>query len=244
MSIILIVGGASGSGGTLARHMLDKGDCVVMADHAASRFAAKQESSGRLFAMDCDLLGPQSPDRVIAFCHRQAGVPDGLFINMSGSSEARLDEWDATLFDRDLRTNLSMPFLFARAAALDMQKHRRGAIVLTGSTAGLNGKAGRAPFHGAKAAISGLTKALADELGPYGIRVNCLLPGWINSPYGRPGDQALPAIPLGRLGEMDDVAAAAAFLFTETYIHGIDLVVDGGFTAVGAQQTHNNSATI
>jgi 3-oxoacyl-[acyl-carrier protein] reductase len=243
MSVILIVGGASGSGGTLARHMRDKGDSVVIADPAATECIAG-EPRGRLFAVDCDLLDPQSPDNVLAFCHQQAGPPDGLFINMNRSSEAPLDEWSAMLFDRDLLANLTMPFLFARAVALDMQKRRHGAIVLTSSTAGLNGSAKKAPFHAAKAAISGLARALADELGPYNIRVNCLLPGWINSPFGSPNKQSMPAIPLGRLGEMDDVAAAAAFLFAEPYIHGTDLIVDGGFTAAGTRQTHNNSATI
>jgi 3-oxoacyl-[acyl-carrier protein] reductase len=224
--------------------MLAKGDKVVIADPSASDFAAGESNAKHLFALDCDLVDPISPETVLAFCRRQAGPPDRLFINMNQSFQASLNEWSTAHFDRELLVNLTMPFLFARTVALDMQRRRSGAIVFTTSTAGLNGSAGKAPFHAAKAALSGLARALADELGPYNIRVSCLLPGWINSPYGRPEHGTLPVIPLGRMGEMDDVAMAAAFLLAAPYVHGVDLVVDGGFTATGSRQTNNKSATI
>ena len=232
MPIILIVGGAMGSGGALARLLLSRGCEIVLVDPVASQCdLGSNGRKGRLFPLDVDLSRADLADVALAFCHRVAGPPEGLFVNMHRSTVAPLDQWNAEMFDADIAHNLTIPFFLARTVARDMMLRGRGAIVFTGSTAGLTGTAGKAPFHAAKAALSGLCRALADEFGPGGLRVNCLMPGWIDSPWGRSTTIKAASIPLRRLGTMEEVAAAAHFLLEEPYIHGTELVIDGGDTA-------------
>ena len=100
-------------------------------------------------------------------------------------------------------------------------------------------------YHATKAGLLGLSRALADELGPQGVRVNCILPGWIDTPFNDPfwrfqpdrkaAEQELVAkIPLGRQGAPDDVAGAVLFLASPAarYVTGASLVIDGGYLAV------------
>ncbi|NBB47865.1 SDR family oxidoreductase [Rhizobium sp. CRIBSB] len=232
MPIILIVGGAMGSGGALARLLLSRGSNVVLVDPVASMFDSGPVSrEGRLFPLDMDLTRPDLTDVALAFCHDVVGSPDGLFVNMHRITIAPLEQWSANMFDADIAHNLTIPFFLARAVALDMMRRGGGSIVFTGSTAGQTGAAGKAPFHAAKAALTGLCRALADEFGPHGLRINCLMPGWIDSPSGGSARDKATSIPLRRLGRMEEVAAAAHLLLEQTYIHGTEFIVDGGDTA-------------
>jgi 3-oxoacyl-[acyl-carrier protein] reductase len=171
---------------------------------------------------------------------RAYGRIDGLFVNLNQATTMQLPDWTPELWDNDLAINLRIPFLFAQAAAPQLARSGGGSIVFTASTAALRGGRTKAPFHAAKAGLLGLARSLAEELAPDKIRVNCILPGWIDSPFGRSQPEsstifakALRTIPTARFGTVDEVADAVAFLISSAsqYITGTSIVIDGGHTA-------------
>ncbi|MFN5155839.1 MAG: 3-oxoacyl-ACP reductase FabG [Betaproteobacteria bacterium] len=144
------------------------------------------------------------------------------------------EDWDAV---QD--TNLKAVFRACRAASRPMMKQRFGRIVNITSVVGVVGNAGQANYAAAKAGVAGLTRALARELGPRNVTVNCVAPGFIATDMteGLPeaAKTALMAqIPLGRLGQADEVAAAVAFLASPGagYVTGTELHVNGGMAMV------------
>jgi 3-oxoacyl-[acyl-carrier protein] reductase len=139
-------------------------------------------------------------------------------------------DWDAVI-----DTNLKAVFRMSRAAIRPMIKQRYGRIVNITSVVGASGNAGQANYAAAKAGVAGLTRSLARELGSRGITVNCVAPGFIatdmTDALADAQKQALLAqIPLGRLGSVDDVAQAVAFLVSAGagYVTGTELHVNGG----------------
>lgn len=158
-----------------------------------------------------------------------AGITrDGLFMRMSD------EDWDAVL-----DTNLSSVFRVTKALVRDMMKARRGRVINISSVVGLTGNPGQANYAAAKAGMLGLTRTLARELGPRGITVNAVAPGFIDTDMTRSlteeqQQDILRQVPLNRLGQADDIAEAVAFLASPkaAYITGETLNVNGGiFTA-------------
>jgi 3-oxoacyl-[acyl-carrier protein] reductase len=139
-------------------------------------------------------------------------------------------DWDAVL-----DTNLTAVFRASRAAIRPMMKQRYGRIVNITSVVGASGNAGQANYAAAKAGVAGMTRALARELGSRNITVNCVAPGFIATDMteGLPEAQKaalLAQIPLGRLGNVDEIAAAVEFLASPraSYVTGTELHVNGG----------------
>jgi 3-oxoacyl-[acyl-carrier protein] reductase len=183
---------------------------VDVADHVAVQKAAAQilEDFGRV-----DILV------------NNAGVTrDGLSMRMS------LDDWDTVL-----NTNLKGAFTFTQALMRPMIKQRSGRIINISSIAGLTGNAGQANYSASKAGLIGLTKTLARELASRGITVNAVAPGLIETDMttvlsDEIRQAILQKVPLGKLGEPDDIAGAVAYLASAEakYITGQVLTVDGG----------------
>jgi 3-oxoacyl-[acyl-carrier protein] reductase len=159
-----------------------------------------------------------------------------VLVNNAGITRDQLamrmkdDDWDAVL-----DTNLKAVFRACRAATRPMMKQRWGRIVNITSVVGASGNAGQANYAAAKAGVAGLTRALARELGSRGITVNCVAPGFIATDMTDALPEAvrtalLGQIPLGRLGQADEVAHAVAFLAGEGagYVTGTELHVNGG----------------
>jgi 3-oxoacyl-[acyl-carrier protein] reductase len=139
-------------------------------------------------------------------------------------------EWDAVV-DTDLKS----VFRLCRAVLRGMMKARAGRIISITSVVGSSGNPGQANYAAAKAGVAGLTRALAREIGSRGITVNCVAPGFIDTDMTRALPEAqrgalLGQIPLGRLGQVDDVAAAVVFLASSGagYVTGTTLHVNGG----------------
>jgi 3-oxoacyl-[acyl-carrier protein] reductase len=140
------------------------------------------------------------------------------------------DDWDAVI-----DTNLKAVFRASRAATKPMMRQRGGRIINITSVVGVSGNAGQANYAAAKAGVAGLTRSLARELGARNITVNCVAPGFIATDMTEGLPEAaksalLASIPLGRLGQAEEVAAAVAFLASPqaAYITGTELHVNGG----------------
>ncbi len=148
------------------------------------------------------------------------------------------------MFDRILAVNLKGAFLVAKQTIPHL-KATRGSIVFTGSTSSLAGARGQGAYCASKAGIVGLARALADELADYGIRVNAVCPGWVDTSFNDPvwrhaggraaaEERLLSGVPLRRQGRPEEIAATMLFLASDaaSYITGEVLAVDGGLMAI------------
>jgi NAD(P)-dependent dehydrogenase (short-subunit alcohol dehydrogenase family) len=237
----LITGAGSGIGEGIALGMAQAGARIVAVDinrEAADRTARAAGGGARSFA--CDVSDRGQCDALAAAVRRELGAISVL-VNNAGiirrgtvaDPNARAD-WDATL-----RVNLDGPYLMT-TAFLDQLKESRGAVVNIGSIQSFVALPNSAAYTTSKGGVRALTKALAIELSPLGIRVNAIGPGLIATPLNAKAREN-PAymknfetrIPLGRIGTPEDIAPVAVFLASDMarYVTGVTLPVDGGFLA-------------
>jgi 3-oxoacyl-[acyl-carrier protein] reductase len=235
----LVTGGAKGIGAATAERLASEGAHVVVADFdeaAAAEMAAR--IGGR--AVRCDVTSREDVEAAVALA-AETGRLDVL-VTCAGIIRDNLlhkmtdDDWDAVI-----ATHLRGSFLAARAAQAHMVEQQSGAMVLVSSTSAL-GNRGQANYSAAKAGIQGLTKTLAIELGRFGVRANCVAPGFIVTAMteqtaerlGVSFDDFQMAIaaqtPLGRVGQPDEVAGVIAFLCSDdaAYVSGQVIYVRGG----------------
>jgi len=237
--IALVTGASQGIGEAIARRFAAEGAVVLCAARSADRLAALvasiESAGGRGRAITLDVADAAS----IAAAMKDIGEKEGrldVLVNNAGITEDNLilrmtkDSWD-----RVLNTNVTGAFLLSQAAIKMMIRQRSGRIVNITSVVGLMGNAGQSNYAAAKAALVGLTKSLAREVGSRQVTVNAIAPGFITSAMTeKMTDTAKAAlasqIPLQRLGSGDDVAAAAAYLASDDagYVTGHVLNVSGG----------------
>ncbi len=192
----------------------------------------------RALALDSDAADPAAAEALVAATVDGLGRLD-VVVNNAGIARDNLAirmsdaEWDLVI-----AIDLSGAFHVSRAALKRMLRQRSGRIINVSSIAGIMGNPGQANYSAAKAGLIGLTKTLAREMGPRGITVNAVAPGFIETDMTAAlGDKvlnsALGAIPLGRAGKAEDVAAAIRFLALPEagYITGCVLQIDGGMGA-------------
>jgi NAD(P)-dependent dehydrogenase (short-subunit alcohol dehydrogenase family) len=239
----LVTGAASGIGLVTCRALLKRGATVVMSDIDMARLEAARTELGagpdRTPLVAGDLQDAAAIER-IAKC---AGDLDGL-VNCAGIYPVTpLLDLDVTEWDRVLDLNLRAPFLVSRAVARRMIAAKRGgAIVNISSTASVLSRPGIAHYGASKAGLNQLTRVLAVELAPHGIRVNAVLPGVIatgtvEAALTTPAAVAEMAakrarIPMGRLGTPEEIAEMVIFLLSSSasYATGSLLTADGGFS--------------
>lgn len=247
MGRVLVAGGATGIGRAAVVALAAEGHDVLLADLNGDGAAAvaAEAPAGRVRPLAIDLAAPAAPGEAVAAAVAAFGGLDTVFVTAALLLSAPLGAWTREMWDRSMALNLRLPFLLAQAAAPHLARSDNPSILFTSSTGALRGHAGMPAYHASKAGLVGLARSLADELGPAGIRVNCLLPGWIETPFNDPfwGHQDDPAdrraalersIPMRRQGAPEDLAGAVVFLASPAarYITGTSLVVDGGYTAV------------
>jgi 3alpha(or 20beta)-hydroxysteroid dehydrogenase len=242
--VAVVTGAAQGQGEAEARAFAAEGARVVVADVA--------EEQGRAVAADIgpaaefarlDVAAEDAWNAVLDAVLARHGRLDVLVNNAARYWTRPLVEESVADLDAIIAVNLRGPFLGIRAAAPRMRASGGGSIVNVSSTAGLTGYPGHGAYGMTKWALRGLTKVAAAELAPWGIRVNCVIPGAIEGPMLArnvpPEVLADPAhwvgTPLGRAGRPAEVAATVLFLAgsESSYMTGAELVVDGGSTGTG-----------
>jgi 2-hydroxycyclohexanecarboxyl-CoA dehydrogenase len=241
----LVTGGASGIGAATCRRLAAEGAHVAVTDvNLEGARAVAGELDGAAFELD--VRSTDSVAAAVEGAERELGPVDVLVNN------AGYDEWswftntDEALWQRVLAVNLVGVIACTHAVLPGMQERRRGRIVNVSSEAGRVGSSGSAVYSAAKGGVLGFTKALAIENGRYGITVNAVAPGPIETPLLMAAPEALGDIGrrivdtmisstnLRRLGQPDEVAAAIAFLASDdaSYVTGQSLGVSGGLARI------------
>jgi NAD(P)-dependent dehydrogenase (short-subunit alcohol dehydrogenase family) len=216
--VAVVTGGASGIGLAIANSLREAGATVHVFDLTSNPAVNVADSASVQAAFD------------------RVPEPDVVIANAGTVANADLTSTTDEIWKRVIDTNLTGAFNTLRAAANRM-KARGGAIVLTASTNSYDGEPQLTAYNASKAGLLGLLHTAANELGPYGIRVNAVCPGLIRTPlteshFSNPGilKDYFRQIPLGRGGESSEVANAAVFLASDlaSYVTGATLFVDGG----------------
>ena len=226
---VVITGAGRGIGLAIGAGCIAAGATVV----AVNRSAVPDVGFAHVVTVD---LGDSEAAGVIAEELRERGlVPDVLINNAALSDKRPLEDVTDDQWARIMHVNLRSPHLLARALVPLMGS--AGSIINVSSIRALRGFAGDSVYQASKGGLETLTKALAVELAPRGIRVNAIAPGAIRTDFNSAAlaDEthraiALAAIPLGRFGEVDDVVGAALYLASDlaSFVTGSTLVVDGG----------------
>ena len=238
--IALITGASGGIGAAIARTLHGQGATVALSGTRADALATLAAELGeRAHVCPADLRDPAAPDALVAAAEKAAGPLD-ILVNNAGFTRDMLalrmkdEDWQAVL-----DVDLTAPFRLARAAMRGMLRRRAGRIIGIASIVGTTGNPGQANYAAAKAGLVGMTKALAQEVGARGITVNIVAPGFIQTPMtdalsDEQKKKLNDAIPLGRMGQPADVAAAVAYLAsTEAgWVTGATLHVNGGMAMV------------
>jgi 3-oxoacyl-[acyl-carrier protein] reductase len=236
--VALVTGASRGIGRAVAARLAAQGATVVAAargDHVRDAVAEMTAKGGRAEALSLDVTDADAVERVPAEIVERHGRLD-IVVSNAGIARDQLlvrmkrDDWDAVV-----ATNLTATFTIAQAAMRPMIKQRAGRIIAISSVVGQTGNAGQTSYAASKAGLIGFVKALAREVASRGITANVVAPGLIDTDMTRALAEKAQVdwtsqIPLGRLGTVDDVAAAVCFLASDeaSYITGHVLAVNGG----------------
>jgi 3-oxoacyl-[acyl-carrier protein] reductase len=237
----LVTGASGGIGGAIARALHRQGAEVMLSGtrEAALRALAGELGGERTRLALADLSDPTAPERLVKEAEEAMGRLDILVSNAGVTRDAlalrmKDEDWQAVL-----EVNLSAAFKLARAALRGMVRRRHGRLIAVTSVVGVTGNAGQANYAASKAALIGLVKSLAAEVAARGITANCVAPGLIATQMtaGLPDAQRgrlVDAVPAGRIGSPEDVAAAVVFLASAeaSYVTGQTLHVNGGLAMI------------
>jgi 3-oxoacyl-[acyl-carrier protein] reductase len=237
----LVTGASGGIGGAIARALHGAGAHVVLSgtrETALESLAA--ELGGQTSLAACNLTDPVAVDGLVERAEAAAGAPLDILVANAGVTRDGLllrmkdEDWAAVL-----QVNLESYFRLSRAALKGMMRRRWGRIVGITSVVGVTGNPGQTNYAASKAGMIGFTKALAQEVASRSITVNCVAPGFIESPMTdalneSQKTQILSTIPAGRLGSGLEVAAACVYLASAeaAYVTGQTLHVNGGMAMI------------
>ncbi len=236
----LVTGASGGIGAAIARALHAQGASVVLSGTRLEALeAVAQELGERAYICSADLRDASEPDALIEAAEKAAG-PLNILVNNAGMTRDMLAirmrdaDWQAVL-----DVDLSAPFRLSRAALRGMLRRRSGRIVNISSIVGATGNAGQANYAAAKAGLVGMSKALAQEVASRGITVNVVAPGFVatnmtDALTDAQKSKLSESIPLGRMGQPNDIAAAVVYLASDeaAWVTGATLHVNGGMAMV------------
>jgi NAD(P)-dependent dehydrogenase (short-subunit alcohol dehydrogenase family) len=238
----LITGGNSGIGLATARLFVAEGARVAITGRNQKTLdAAAEELGDGVLAIRADVTDVEAMERAVATAAEKLGKLDIVFANAGIGAASPVGQTSLAAFEEIIRTNLTAVFFTVQAAATHLNKG--ASIILNGSVHAVMGIPGWSAYAATKAGVRAMTRNLASEFAPGGIRVNQVTPGGTRTPIWSslaPTDEAMTAleqnisrgIPFGRFGEADDIAKAALYLASDdaSYVTGAEVVVDGGAT--------------
>ncbi|WP_166141078.1 3-oxoacyl-[acyl-carrier-protein] reductase [Methylosinus sp. RM1] len=236
----LVTGASGGIGRDIARALHQSGAVVALSGTREEALSALASELGeRVHILPCDLSDKTQAEALVPAAENAMGGLD-ILVNNAGITRDMLfmrlkdEDWDAVL-----NVNLTSAFRLSRAALRGMMRKRFGRIIGITSVVGVTGNAGQGNYAAAKAGMIGMTKSLAAEVASRGITVNCVAPGFIESPMTDALNETqkqtiLRAVPAGRLGTGADVAAAVVYLSSDesAYVTGQTLHVNGGMAMI------------
>lgn len=241
----LLIGAATGIGRATARDFAREGAAVVIADlnfiEAEATAAAIRAEGGKASAVGCDVRDEQSVKAVVEGAEKSLGGLDTLVFLAGLQRVGNIDTFDAQTWDALFDVNVRGTFFAIKYASQAIKRAGGGSVITTSSLAGLRGAAGMTAYAAAKGAVIAFTVAMAQELAPFNIRVNSVLPGWIDTPFNGPSIELMGGaeahaevirriVPLGRQGTPEEVSPIYVFLASEEarYITAKPMLVDGG----------------
>lgn len=242
-AVIPVSGGASGIGLAICKRLHSEGATPLVLDFNAQSLATAlreiypEASSPERYGYLLDVSDSKAVDTCFADIRRDHGPVTHAVANAGIAQGGNVLDVTDEQWQRVMGVNLDGVMYFCRAAARQLVEAKRGAMVTTASIAGLMVKKDRIAYTSSKAAIVNMTRSMAADLGAYGIRVNAVAPGVIETPIQKLNPaSALQAtrerVPLERLGSPDEIAKVVLFLLSDmaSYITGQTIVADGGLT--------------
>lgn len=240
--VALVTGGSRGIGAAIALKLASLGADLVINYVGESEEATAAEvekevkaKGSKALAIEADVTDEVQVKSMVEEVMEKWEKVDVLVNNAGITRDALALRMKSSDWNSVIQVNLTGAFYCAQAVLKSMMKARSGSIVNIASIVGLRGNAGQANYAASKAGLIALTKSLAKEVGPRGIRVNAVAPGFIETPMtkhlsGEVRERAREMIPLGRFGQPAEVAAVVAFLASDeaSYVNGAIVSVDGG----------------
>lgn len=238
--VALVTGAAKGIGLAVATDLARAGATVLLnyrrnPEQAEEALHAVRELQPDAELLQGDIAEPADVDRMFRHIRSRHGGLDALVHNAGITQDGYAVMMGDTKWRKVIDTNLTGAFLCTRAAGRMMAGRRRGSIVTIGSTSAFNPPVGQANYAASKAGVLAMVKALAKELGSYGVRVNAVAPGFVDTAMTRQMPPAqleenLRRVPLGRIGQPAEVSSVVRFLLSDeaAYVTGTSVVVDGG----------------
>lgn len=239
--VAIVTGGARGMGSATTELFAREGAMVVIVDVLDDEGTALAEELGDSVSYHhLDVSDEEGWKALAKAVTGKYGRIDILVNNAAVFAHALIEETESDVFRRLLDINLVGPYLGMKTVIPYMKNQGKGSIMNVSSVDGLRGSCGSGAYNASKWGLRGLTKAVAMEAGPFGVRVNSIHPGAVDTPMLNPGRNSpttlhdlFPGIALSRVGNPSEVAAANLFLASDdaSYITGAELAVDGGWTA-------------
>jgi NAD(P)-dependent dehydrogenase (short-subunit alcohol dehydrogenase family) len=242
----IVTGGNRGIGRAIADRFAAEGAEVMVVGRSEATIdatvAAVEQAGGRAFGLAADVTSDEDLDRIASAAVERWGTIDVLVNNAGIGYEQPFLEIPREQWDEVVATNLRAPFVLSQLVGREMAKAGRGVILHIASIDASGGDGPYASYNASKAGLLGLNRTMALELGPLGIRVNCVSPGFTHTDMTA---EAVPPelldylvnrfdrVPLRRLVRPEEIAAACAYLASDdaSAVTGIDLTVDAGLTA-------------
>ncbi len=236
----LVTGATGGIGGAIARTLHERGAKVVISGTREEKLAELASELGdNIYMAPCNLMDRSAVSGLYAKAEELAGQVD-IVVNNAGITRDNLflrmkdEEWDDVI-----NVNLSAVFAVCRGALRGMMRRRYGRIINMSSISGVVGNPGQGNYSASKAGMIGMSKAMAREVAPRGITVNCIAPGFISTPMtdelnDKQKEAITQMIPAGTLGQPEDIASAVLFLASSEsgYITGQTLNINGGMAMI------------
>jgi len=236
----LVTGATGGLGGQIARALHAQGATVgISGTRAEALEALAKELGERVHILPCNLGDKDAVEALVPAAEAAMGQVD-ILVNNAGITRDGLfmrmkdEDWEQVL-----NVNLTSAFRLSRACMRGMMKRRFGRVISITSVVGVTGNPGQGNYAASKAGMIGMSKSLAAEVASRGITVNCVAPGFIESPMTdalneKQKESILATIPAGRLGAGNDIASACVYLASReaAYVTGVTLHVNGGMAMI------------